>query len=203
MPGTLVSSSPSAPAAAPVSTKPFSSRATTSPSQSVHGAAPEEQEQERERDPLAVGQGDGLELAVAAVQLRHLAAVAHRDPVALELDDQVVGHRLAQVGAAVQERDQRAAAGQPDRGLRGRVAAADHADARRRRSAAPRAARRRRRCSCPRTRRGRRPAAGGSRPPWPAAQPGRRSRDRPPAARRGGRCRARAPARGTGSRCGR
>ncbi len=55
------------------------------------------------------------------------AAVADRDAVALEVVDQVVGHRLGEVGAAVQEGDQGAAARQPDRRLRRRVAAADHA----------------------------------------------------------------------------
>ena len=59
-----------------------------------------------------------------------LAAVADGDAVALELANEVVGHRLAQVGAAVQQRDERAAAGEPDGGLAGRVAAADDADAR-------------------------------------------------------------------------
>ena len=89
----------------------------------------EEQEQERERQPLAVAQRHRLELAVDAVQLGDLAAVADGDAVALELEHEVVGHRLAQVRAAVQERDERAAAGEPDGGLSGRVAAADHADA--------------------------------------------------------------------------
>ena len=56
------------------------------------------------------------------------AAVADGDAVAVELLDQVLGHRLAEVGAAVQEGDEGAAAGQPDRRLRGRVAAADDAD---------------------------------------------------------------------------
>ena len=58
-----------------------------------------------------------------------LGAVADGDAVALEVADQVVGHRLAQVGAAVQQRHERAAARQPDRGLGGRVAAADDRDA--------------------------------------------------------------------------
>jgi hypothetical protein len=41
---------------------------------------------------------------------------------------EVVRHRLAQVGAAVQQRYERAAPGEPDRCLRRRVAATDHAD---------------------------------------------------------------------------
>ena len=94
------------------------------------------------------------------------------DAVALELEDEVVGHRLAQVGPAVQQRDERAAAREPDRRLRGRVAAADDPHARRRRSAGPRAARRRRRRSGPRSRRGRRPAGAGTRRRWPAPPPG-------------------------------
>ena len=62
------------------------------------------------------------------MELGDLAAVADRDAVALELADEVVGHRLAQVGAAVQERDERAAAREPDGGLAGGVAAADDRD---------------------------------------------------------------------------
>ncbi len=80
-----------------------------------------------------------------AVQGADFAAVADRDAVAVELLDQVVGHRLAEVGAAVQEGDQGAAAGQPDRRLRRRVAAADHADPLAAAELAPRAGRRRRR----------------------------------------------------------
>src|SRR5262245_46050748 len=64
------------------------------------------------------------------MKLRDLAAIANGDPVALELADEVVGHRLAQVGAAVKERDERAPAGEPDCGLAGGVAAADDRDAR-------------------------------------------------------------------------
>ena len=62
------------------------------------------------------------------MQLGDFAAVADGDAVAVELLDQVVGHRLGEVGAAVQEGDEGAAAGQPDRRLGGRVAAADDAD---------------------------------------------------------------------------
>ena len=76
-------------------------------------------------------QRDRLELAVAAMQLHDLAAAAHRDAVAFELEHEVVGHRLAQVGAAVKQRHQRAAAAQPDRSLAGRVAAADDCNTRR------------------------------------------------------------------------
>ncbi len=57
-----------------------------------------------------------------------LAAVAHRDAVALELADQVVGHRLAQVGAAMEQRHERSSACEPDGGLPGGVAAADDGD---------------------------------------------------------------------------
>ena len=129
MPGTLVSSRPSPPASAPVRTKPVlvAGDDVAEPVGARRGA--EEEEEERERQPLAVAQRDGLELAVRAVQLGDLAAVANRDAVAVELEDQVVGHRLAQVGAAVQQRHERAAAREPDGGLRGRVAAADDADA--------------------------------------------------------------------------
>lgn len=63
------------------------------------------------------------------MHLGHLAAVANGDAVALELGDQVVRHRFRQLGSAVQERHQGAAAGEPDRCLRGRVAAAHDAHA--------------------------------------------------------------------------
>ena len=128
MPGTLVSSRPSAPASGPVRTNPFASRATVSPSHSVQGEAPRKRKRKESGSSVAVGQGDAVEPAVLAVQGGDFAAVADGDAVALELLDQVLGHRLAEVGAAVQEGDQRAAAGQPDGGLRGRVAAADDAD---------------------------------------------------------------------------
>ena len=79
--------------------------------------------------PLAVAERRGLELAVAPVQLDDLAAPAHRDAGAVEIVDQVVGHRLAQVGAAVEERHESASVRKPDRRLGGGVAAADDADA--------------------------------------------------------------------------
>ena len=91
------------------------------------GVGAEEEEEEGEGQLLAVGERHCLELAVVAMQGADFAAVADGDAVAVELLDQVVRHRLAEVGAAVQEGDQRAAAGEPDRRLRGRVAAADHA----------------------------------------------------------------------------
>ena len=80
------------------------------------------------RSPLF--ERDGLEVPVLAVERSDLAPVADGDAVPLELVDQVIGHRLAEIGAAVEERDERAAAGEPDGGLAGGVAAADHRDAR-------------------------------------------------------------------------
>src|SRR5581483_4531922 len=73
--------------------------------------------------------GDRFELPVGSVQCRELAALADGDAVAIELVDQVVGHRFAQVGAAVEQRDEGTAAGEPDGGLTGGVAAADDGDA--------------------------------------------------------------------------
>src|SRR5262245_37890151 len=64
------------------------------------------------------------------MELRDLAPVANHDAEALELANQVVGHRLAEVRTAVQERDECAASGEPDRGLAGRVSASDDADTR-------------------------------------------------------------------------
>src|SRR3954453_21375057 len=61
----------------------------------------EEEEQECERHALTAFERDRFELAVGTVQLRNLAAVLDGDAEALELADEVVGHRLAQVGAAM------------------------------------------------------------------------------------------------------
>ena len=106
----------------------------------------EEEEEEGERHPLAVPERRRLELAVGAVQRGDLAASSDEDAGALEVVDQVVRHRLAQVGPAVEERHERAAAGEPDRRLGCRVPAADDADPRG--AAPPRflLAQRRRRC---------------------------------------------------------
>src|SRR3954451_1574417 len=62
------------------------------------------------------------------MELCNLAPVADVDAVAVEVSDQVFGHRLAQVGTAMEECHERASAGEPDRGLGSRVAATDHAD---------------------------------------------------------------------------
>src|SRR4051794_36074855 len=83
------------------------------------GGGAEEEEEERVGETGAIGEGDGFELAVAAVQPGDFAAVADVDAVALQLLDQVAGHRLGEAGAAVEEGDEGAAAGQPDRRLTG------------------------------------------------------------------------------------
>ena len=72
-PGTSVSSRLSMPAAAPVRMKPSWSRATVSPSHSVHGQRAEEEEHEREGKPLAARERDGLEAPVLAVECGDLA----------------------------------------------------------------------------------------------------------------------------------
>src|SRR5918996_4877509 len=127
-PWTLVSRMWSAPAAAPVRMKPFSSRATTSSSQSVQDRAPRKRNRNANarRSPLLSTTASSW--PVRAVQLGNLTAVAVGHAVALELVDEVVGHRLAQVGAAVKQRHERAAAREPDGGLAGGVASADHDD---------------------------------------------------------------------------
>ena len=89
----------------------------------------EEEEQERERHEASVGERHRLEASVAAVERCDLAAVTDSDAVALQLSDEVVRHRLAQVAAAVQERDERATAREPDRSLAGGVSATDYGDA--------------------------------------------------------------------------
>src|SRR6185437_8130861 len=90
---------------------------------------PEEEKEERERKAVAALEGDGLEAPVLAVQLDDLAPVANGDAVPFELVDEVVRHRLAEVGAAVEERHEGAATGEPDRRLPGRVPAPDDRDA--------------------------------------------------------------------------
>ena len=59
-----------------------------------------------------------------------LGPVSNGDAEPLELVNEVVGHRLAEVGAAMEEGDERAAAGEPDGCLAGGVAAADDCNAR-------------------------------------------------------------------------
>src|SRR6202035_2903980 len=88
----------------------------------------EEAEQEGEWEALAVSERDRLELAVRSVEGGDLAAVADCNAVALELADEVVGHRLAQVRATVEQGHERSCAGEPDGGLSGGVAAADDCD---------------------------------------------------------------------------
>src|SRR5262245_12379695 len=69
-------------------------------------------------------------MTVVSVERGDLASVANRDAVALEVVDEVVRHRFAQVRAAVEECDERPAAGEPDGRLSRRVATADDGDAR-------------------------------------------------------------------------
>ena len=90
----------------------------------------EEEEEGGERDQLAVAERCRLELALGAVQRGDLAASSDEDAGALEVVDQVVRHRLPEVGPAVEERHERATAGEPDRRLGGRVPAADDTDPR-------------------------------------------------------------------------
>ena len=111
--------------------KPFSSRCdgVAEPL----GARPRAEEEEQERERQRARRSSSVTASSCpsvAVQRRDLAAVAHRDAVALELAHEVVRHRLAQIRAAVQQRHERAAAREPDGGLAGRVAAAHDADAR-------------------------------------------------------------------------
>ena len=83
----------------------------------------EEEEEERERDPFAIDERRPFELPVGAVQCADLAAPADQDPGALEVADQVVRHRLAEVVPAVEKRHESAPAGEPDGRLGGRVPA--------------------------------------------------------------------------------
>ena len=70
----------------------------------------EKQEEERERHPFVVLQRHGFELAVLSVERGDLGAVAHDDAEPFELVNEVVGHRLAQVRAPVEQCHERAAA---------------------------------------------------------------------------------------------
>ena len=64
------------------------------------------------------------------MQRGDLAVYSDEDADALEIVDQVVRHSLPEVGAAVEERYERAAAGEPDGCLGGRVPTADDTDPR-------------------------------------------------------------------------
>ena len=110
----LVSSSPSAPTSGPVRMKPFSSRATVSPSQSVQGEAPRKRKRAVSGSSVPSVRVTASRCPFSPCEDFDFAAVADRDAVALKLVEHVVGHRLAEVGAAVQEGDQGATAGQPD-----------------------------------------------------------------------------------------
>jgi len=88
-----------------------------------------EAEQRGERETLTILQRHRLELAVGAVQSGDRAAIAHGDAGAIEVGDQVVGHRLAKVGTPVEQCHQGAAPSERDRRLAGGIAAADDADA--------------------------------------------------------------------------
>src|SRR3954451_19473744 len=88
----------------------------------------EEQEEVLERQPLVVGQRDRAELAVFAMELGDLASVAHLNSSLAEVADQVVGHRLAEIGPAVKQGDEGAAPREPDRGLSRRVSPAHDRD---------------------------------------------------------------------------
>ena len=89
-----------------------------------------EREEGGERDPLAVAERRRLELTVGAVQLGDLAVSSDEHAGALEVVDQVVRHRLPEVGSTVEERHERATAGEPDRRLGRRVPPADDTDPR-------------------------------------------------------------------------
>ena len=99
----------------------------------MHGSAPRKRNRNENGQPLAALQRDRFELAVLTVQRGDLGAVAYGDAGTLELENEVVGHRLAQVGAAVEQRDECAAAREPDRGLARGVATSDDARRARRR----------------------------------------------------------------------
>ena len=144
MPGRLVSSSERCqPASAgpvghpvtglasgPVRTKPRSSRSTSPPSHPVQGAAPTNTNRARasERAPRTgqvVPRPPRLQRLVPD-QLSHLGA--EQDPHVRQprdLTDQVPGHVLAEIRFADDQADLIGVPGQEDRGLSGRVAAAD------------------------------------------------------------------------------
>ena len=152
-PGRSVSSRLAAPAASPVRRKPSSSRATASPSHSVHGRAPRKRKRNEKGSRSPSVSVTASRRPSSSVELGDLAAVADDDAVALELVDEVVGHRLAQVGAAVEKRDERAALGRARRRPARRSCRRRRRPPASRRRAAPRAGRRRRRRSVPRSRR--------------------------------------------------
>ena len=86
----------------------------------------QKQKKKREWNALPALQSDSLEASRFAVQIRDLASIANEDAVPLEFVDQVVGHRLAKVGPAVKEGDERAAARKPNGRLAGGITTADN-----------------------------------------------------------------------------
>ena len=152
IPGTLVSSRLSVPAAEPVRMKPClvalrPRRRATRCTEARRGRG--RGTRTASRSPLFSVTASSLPSSPcsSAISLRSRTAT----PAAVELANQVVGHRLAQVGAAVEQRHERAAAREPDRGLARGVAAADDGDARGAAAAVPRAGLPRRRRSAPRS----------------------------------------------------
>jgi hypothetical protein len=75
-----------------------------SASQSVHGRAPRKKKQERKRQMFSALQGDLLEVSVRSMEGGDLAVIADSDAVALELADEIVGHRLVKVFPTVEKR---------------------------------------------------------------------------------------------------
>src|SRR4029079_12197538 len=75
----------------------------------------EEEENGRERQLFAALEGDGLELPILSVECGDLAAVADSDAEAVQLVDEVGGHRLGKIGPAVEQGHERTAAREPDR----------------------------------------------------------------------------------------
>src|SRR5277367_1088589 len=68
-------------------------------------------------------------MSLATPEGRDLAAVANGYAVLLQLAHEIVRHRFAQVGTAVEQRHECPAPGQPDGRLPCRISAADHPDA--------------------------------------------------------------------------
>src|SRR5262249_29019107 len=110
--------------------KPFSSRATTSPSHSVHGRAPRKKKRNENgrRSPLLSVTASSWPFAPCSSTISGQSLKAA--PYRCRARPEVVGHRLAEFCPAVQQLHERAAAGEPDRSLACRVAAADDAHAR-------------------------------------------------------------------------
>ena len=132
----------------PVSTKLFLSRASSGGIQSQRGSAPSSRNSPRAslvvRSPVLVSSRHSHSSCALATAVDDPGAGQHLDPLVVgDLVDEVLRHRLLEPRAPDHDRHRAREPAQVQRGLAGRVAAADHDDVVPLHLAAPRSSRRR------------------------------------------------------------